>query len=148
MAVLNLLMSVLGFVGPGSPKGCPSCSQDSPCWLHVRRVNTHEYTQTLHWQRLCEHIQSNSAQERHGPAGMGPEEATKMIWGLKHLVCEERLRELGLFSVEKRRRQGDPRSDFQYLKGTCKKDGDRLFSRACCDRTRSNGFKLKRTYLD
>jgi len=25
----------------------------------------------------------------------------------------------------------------------CNKDGDKLFSRAACDRTRSNGFKLK-----
>jgi len=32
---------------------------------------------------------------------------------------------------------------FQYLKGAYKKDGDRLFSRACCNRTRSNGFKLR-----
>ena len=32
---------------------------------------------------------------------------------------------------------------FQSLKGAYKKDGDRLFSRACCDRTRGNGFKLK-----
>jgi len=32
---------------------------------------------------------------------------------------------------------------FQCLKGTCKKDGDRLFSRAFCDRTRSNSFKLR-----
>jgi len=30
-----------------------------------------------------------------------------------------------------------------YLKGAYKKDGDRLFSRACRDRTRGNGFKLK-----
>lgn len=32
---------------------------------------------------------------------------------------------------------------FQYLKGDYKKDEDRLFSRTCNDRTRSNGFKLK-----
>ena len=32
---------------------------------------------------------------------------------------------------------------FNTLKGACKKDGDKLFSRACCNRTRGNGFKLK-----
>ena len=32
---------------------------------------------------------------------------------------------------------------FQYLKGAYKKDGDKLLSRACSDRTGSNGFKLK-----
>jgi len=31
----------------------------------------------------------------------------------------------------------------QYLKGAYKKDGDRLFSRACCNGTRDNGFKIK-----
>ena len=30
-----------------------------------------------------------------------------------------------------------------YLKGAYKKDGDKLFSRAACDRRRGNGFKLK-----
>lgn len=31
---------------------------------------------------------------------------------------------------------------FCYLKGACKKDGERLFTRACRDRTRQNDFKL------
>ncbi|KAK4810324.1 hypothetical protein QYF61_018266 [Mycteria americana] len=69
--------------------------------------------------------------------------ATKMRRGLGHLSCEERLRELGSFSLERRRIQGDLIGAFQFLKGAYKKDGDRLFNRACSDRTRGDGFKLK-----
>jgi len=69
--------------------------------------------------------------------------ATKMIRGLDHLSYNERLRELGLFSLEKRRLQGDMIAAFQYLKGAYKKDVDKLFSQACCNRTRGNGIKLK-----
>ncbi|KAK4824279.1 hypothetical protein QYF61_012839 [Mycteria americana] len=67
------------------------------------------------------------------------EKATKMIRGLEYLSYEDRLRELGFSSLEK----GDLVAAFQYLKGTYKKAGERLFTRACSDRTRGNGFKVK-----
>jgi len=62
---------------------------------------------------------------------------------MKHLSCAGRLRELGLFSLEKRRLRGDLIEAFQHFKGAYKNNGARLFSRACSDRTRGNGFKLK-----
>jgi len=68
-----------------------------------------------------------------------------MIGGLEHLSCEERLRELGLLSLEKAvgRPPFSTLQPFQYVEGACKKDGDKLFMRGCCHRARGNGFELK-----
>jgi len=84
------------------------------------------------------------AEEGHGPVGTGPEEGQKDNPRLEHLSYEERLREVGLFSLEKRRLQGELIAVFWCLKGVYRKGRENIFRRACCDRTRSNGFNHRK----
>ena len=66
-----------------------------------------------------------------------------MTRGLEHLPCGDRLRELGYFSLEKRRLQENLILAFQYLKGAYRKAGEGLFIKACSGRMRENDFKLE-----
>ena len=69
--------------------------------------------------------------------------ATKTNRGLEQLPYEDRLRELSLFSLERRRLRGDLPAAFQYLKGAYKQEGSQVFTRVDNGKTRGDGFKLR-----
>lgn len=51
-----------------------------------------------------------------------------MIVGREHLSYGERLRELEMFSLEKRRVKGDLINIYEFLRRECQNEGDSVFS--------------------
>ena len=79
----------------------------------------------------------------HGAVGTGPEKGHEDGQRAGAPPLQDRLRVLGLFSLEKRKFQGDLIAAFRYLKGAYRKAGEGLFKRVGSDRMRGNGFKLE-----
>jgi len=73
--------------------------------------------------------------------------AAEMIHSLEHLLCEERLRAVGLFSLEKRRLRGDLITLYKYLKCVSQVDGGGLLSMANSNRTMGNRKNLEHRKL-
>ena len=66
-----------------------------------------------------------------------------MIKDLEHLPCEERLSNLGLFSLGKRRLRRDLVNVYRYLKGGGRQMDEARLLEVRSDRTKTSGLELE-----
>ena len=70
-----------------------------------------------------------------------------MVRVLEHLPYVERLRDLGMFSLETRRLRGDLINAYKYLMCRSQVGGARLFSQVPSDMTKGNGQNVEHRKL-
>ena len=93
----------------------------------------------------CAHFWSSQFKKDEDTLERVQRRVTKMFKGLENLPCEERLKELGLFSLEKRRFRGHHITIFQYVKDGFEQDRGSLFTKSHIEKTREcigSGFTL------
>ena len=86
---------------------------------------------------------SFSAQEGHGPVGAGPEEDDNSDPRAGTPLLQENAERVGAVQPGEEKAVGRLYCGLSVPEGACEKAGEGLFTKACSDRTRGSGFKLK-----
>lgn len=96
-----------------------------------RRIRELERAMISPWsQKHCETAHMNWTGWRVGQRGIiwGSTKTTKIMRGLEHFISKERLRDLVLFNLGKRRLKVDLINAYKYIKSRSPMHGTRLFS--------------------